>query len=235
MRRFFGYSLLINSAVLGFYLIDSSMTLAGENLVAKNLALTSAIGSSAHPSLVVAEVSTSKPLKSATPPLDTSNLPTPTAESLPTEVLAITVNEDQPLAQVTSVSQLSDVQPTDWAFQALQSLVERYGVIAGYPDGTFRGNRSLTRYEFAAGVNAALDRIQELISAGTTDLVRKEDLAILLKIAGRVRSRAECFAGASRYARSSHSGTRGQPVLDYHQVAWGSVGGSGECVRGRSR
>lgn len=40
-------------------------------------------------------------------------------------------------AQVTSVSQLSDVQPTDWAFQALQSLVERYGCIAGYPDGTF--------------------------------------------------------------------------------------------------
>ena len=34
--------------------------------------------------------------------------------------------------QVTSVSQLSDVQPTDWAFQALQSLVERYGCIAGY-------------------------------------------------------------------------------------------------------
>ncbi|MBD1842973.1 hypothetical protein H6F89_06020, partial [Cyanobacteria bacterium FACHB-63] len=36
--------------------------------------------------------------------------------------------------QVTSVSQLSDVRPTDWAFQALQSLVERYGCIAGYPD-----------------------------------------------------------------------------------------------------
>lgn len=31
------------------------------------------------------------------------------------------------MAQVTSVSQLSDVKPTDWAFQALQSLVERYG------------------------------------------------------------------------------------------------------------
>jgi len=48
------------------------------------------------------------------------------------------------LEQVTSV--LSDVQPTDWAFQALQSLVERYGCIAGYPDGTYRGNRALTRY-----------------------------------------------------------------------------------------
>ncbi len=41
------------------------------------------------------------------------------------------------LSQVTSVSQLSDVQPTDWAFQAVQSLVERYGCIAGYPDGSF--------------------------------------------------------------------------------------------------
>jgi hypothetical protein len=53
------------------------------------------------------------------------------------------------LAQVTSVSQLSDVQPTDWYFQALQSLVERYGCIAGYPDGTYRGDRALTRGEFA--------------------------------------------------------------------------------------
>lgn len=51
----------------------------------------------------------------------------------------------QSMEQVTSVSQLSDVQPTDWAFQALQSLVERYGCIAGYPDGTYRGNRALTR------------------------------------------------------------------------------------------
>ena len=50
---------------------------------------------------------------------------------------------DNSIEQVTSVSQLSDVQPTDWAFQALQSLVERYGCIAGYPDGTYRGNRAL--------------------------------------------------------------------------------------------
>ena len=86
------------------------------------------------------------------------------------------------LAQVTSVSQLSDVQPTDWAFQALQSLVERYGVIAGYPDGTFRGNRTLTRYEFAAGLNAALDRVNELIAAGAADTITKEDLATLQKL-----------------------------------------------------
>lgn len=84
--------------------------------------------------------------------------------------------------QVTSVSQFSDVQPTDWAFSALQSLIERYGCIAGYPNSTYRGNRALTRYEFAAGVNACLDRINELIATATSDLVKKEDLAVLQKL-----------------------------------------------------
>jgi hypothetical protein len=84
--------------------------------------------------------------------------------------------------QVTSVSQLSDVRPTDWAFQALQSLVERYGCIAGYPDRTYRGNRAMTRYEFAAGLNACLDRVNELIAAATANLVKKEDLATLQKL-----------------------------------------------------
>ncbi|WP_228014401.1 hypothetical protein [Fortiea sp. LEGE XX443] len=36
--------------------------------------------------------------------------------------------------RVTSVNQLTDVQPTDWAFQALQALVDRYDCIVGYPD-----------------------------------------------------------------------------------------------------
>lgn len=86
------------------------------------------------------------------------------------------------VAQVTSVSQLSDVQPTDWAFQALQSLVERYGCIAGYPNSTYRGNRAMTRYEFVAGLNACLQRINELIATSTNDLVKKEDLATLQKL-----------------------------------------------------
>ncbi len=90
--------------------------------------------------------------------------------------------EDDPMSQVNSVSQLRDVQPTDWAFQALQSLVERYGCIAGYPNGTYRGNRALTRYEFAAGLNACLDRVNELITSGTSDLVRKEDIVILRRL-----------------------------------------------------
>jgi hypothetical protein len=86
------------------------------------------------------------------------------------------------LEQVTSVSQLSDVQPTDWAFQALQSLVERYGCIAGYPDGTFKGNRAMTRFEFAAGLNACLERVNELIAASVANLVTRGDLAVLQRL-----------------------------------------------------
>jgi len=113
---------------------------------------------------------------------------------------------DGEVAQVTSVSQLSDVKPTDWAFTALQSLVERYGCIAGYTERTlnapaapvrglgqksiaqggeisvYRGQRSLTRFEFAAGVNACLNKVNELITAGLADKVGKDDLAALQRL-----------------------------------------------------
>jgi hypothetical protein len=105
--------------------------------------------------------------------------PSLTSDAL-TEIQAVAeldlANSVPALDQVTSVSQLTDVKPTDWAFQALQSLVERYGCIVGYPDKTFRGNRALSRYEFAAGLNACLDKIQELLAASTADFARKEDL-----------------------------------------------------------
>ncbi|MFN9644438.1 MAG: iron uptake porin [Cyanobacteriota bacterium] len=64
--------------------------------------------------------------------------------------------------QVTSINQFSDVNPADWAYQALSNLIERYGCVAGYPDGTYRGQRSMTRYEAAALLNACLDRITEI-------------------------------------------------------------------------
>ncbi len=92
--------------------------------------------------------------------------------------------------QVTSVSQLSDVQPTDWAFQALQSLVERYGCIAGYPDGTFRGNRAATRYELAAALNACLDQISDRFATKedleTVKALQEEFKAELATLKGRV-------------------------------------------------
>ncbi|WOD41377.1 iron uptake porin [Nodosilinea sp. E11] len=82
------------------------------------------------------------------------------------------------LAQVTRVTDFSDVSPSDWAFQALNNLVENYGCIQGYPDTTFRGQRTLTRFEFAAGLNACLDVIASTLGAGLPE----EDLITLLRL-----------------------------------------------------
>lgn len=101
------------------------------------------------------------------------------------------LSSEQPLdsmEQVTNVSQLSDVRPTDWAYEALRSLVERYGCIAGYPDGSFRGNRAMSRYEFAAGVNACLQQVERLIASSTSDFVTKSDLETLQRLVDEFRT-----------------------------------------------
>ena len=74
------------------------------------------------------------------------------------------------MAQVTSVSQLRDVQPTEWSYQAIANLVERYGCVAGYPDGTFRPGQPATRAELAALTNACLDRITEFYTEADAKL-----------------------------------------------------------------
>ena len=70
-----------------------------------------------------------------------------------------TVSEYSAFDQQTSVSQFSDVNPSDWAYQALVSLVESYGCVAGYPTATFNGNHVITRYEAAALLNTCLDSV----------------------------------------------------------------------------
>ncbi|MFM7192076.1 MAG: iron uptake porin, partial [Microcystaceae cyanobacterium] len=85
------------------------------------------------------------------------------------------------LSQVTSVAELRDVQPTDWAYESLKSLVERYGCIVGYPDRTFRGNRALSRWEFAAGLNACLNTMERLLQENVA--VLREDLDKLKALA----------------------------------------------------
>ncbi len=70
-------------------------------------------------------------------------------------------------AQITSISQIKDVKTTDKHFMALQSLVERYGVIS---DNPFRGNDPLTREEFVVLLNSSLDILVELAASTDEDI-----------------------------------------------------------------
>ncbi len=120
---------------------------------------------------------------------------------------------DDSMAQVNSVSELSDVQTTDWAFQALRSLVEHYGCITGYPNGAYRGNRAMTRYEFAAGLNACLNKVNELIVTAKTDLVSRQDIATLQKL-------QEQFAGELATLRQGVDAVEAKAAeLEAHQFS----------------
>lgn len=83
------------------------------------------------------------------------------------------LNQDNQ-SQVTNVNQLRDVSPTDWAYEALRSLVDRYGCIAGFPNQTYRGDQALTRYEFAAGLNSCLNQIERLIASNSSGVDQEQ-------------------------------------------------------------
>ena len=87
-----------------------------------------------------------------------------------TAVAAVTVASAPAMAQVTSVSQLKDVTPSNWAYQAISDLVSRYGCVAGFPDQTFKPGQPATRAEMAALVDACLNRISEFQNAQDAQL-----------------------------------------------------------------
>ncbi|MFE1747415.1 iron uptake porin [Coleofasciculus sp. H7-2] len=146
---------------------------------------------------------------------------------------------DSSMEQVTPVFQLSDVQPSDWAYQALRSLVERYGAISGYPDGTFRGNRALSRYEFAAGLNATLEKIREITASSLIDKVRKEDLETLQKLQtdfatelATLRGRIDNLEARTTFLEAHQFSTTtvlgGEVILGLQTAAGGDPPGRGE-------
>lgn len=84
--------------------------------------------------------------------------------------------------QGAGAAQFQDVAPRDWAFQALDELSQRYDCLKGYPDGLFRGERILSRYEFAAGLNACWQQIERLLSDTTSEFVIRDDLEIFAQL-----------------------------------------------------
>ena len=91
------------------------------------------------------------------------------------------LDRNQGRSQITNVQQLRDVAPTDWAYEALRSLVDRYGCISGFPNQTYRGNQPLSRYEFAAGLNSCLNQIERLIASNASS-VESEDIETINRL-----------------------------------------------------
>ncbi len=97
------------------------------------------------------------------------------------------------LNQITNVNQLRDVSPTDWAYEALRSLVDRYGCIAGFPNQSYRGSQALSRYEFAAGLNSCLNQIERLIAS--SEAVVKEDLDTINRLTQEFEAELAAIGG----------------------------------------
>jgi len=88
----------------------------------------------------------------------------------------------QPSHAVTSVDELSDVNHSKWAYKAIKDLVEKYNVIEGYPDKTFRGGKAPSRYELAAALNATIKTMGKEIARLGAEKADKEDLATVAKL-----------------------------------------------------
>ncbi|MCE2664810.1 MAG: iron uptake porin [Microcystis sp. 53602_E8] len=122
------------------------------------------------------------------------------------------------MSQVTSVNQLRDVSPTAWAYEALRSLVERYGCIVGYPDRTFRGDRATTRWEFAAGLNACLNVMERLIQDGVG--VLREDIDKLKRLVQEFDNLEQRVAFLENNQFSTTTKLRGEVIFSIAD-SWG--------------
>ena len=127
------------------------------------------------------------------------------------------VTETAEVGQVTSIDQLMDVEPQDWAYQALKSLVESYGCVAGYPEGTFKGTRPASRNEMAAVLNACLDVLNSQL-ADQQDLEETQAQiaavqALLTSMQGKVASIEERTTTLESQQFSTTTKLQGEVVI----------------------
>jgi BMFP domain-containing protein YqiC len=180
MSKIFWKTLAISPALLGAILMGAT----------SGMAAPAAVTQIAQNNLEAAPTNTSLQ------PLPANNSGTPgTVNTQNLEQIIRYSNEgDNSLEQITNASQFRDVQPTDWAYEALDRVVQKYGCLVGYPDGTYRGQRALSRYEFAAGLNACLRQIEALIEAQGEKFVAKEDFEALQRLVEEFRTELATFS-----------------------------------------
>ena len=84
-------------------------------------------------------------------------------------------------ASVYAANPFSDVSTSDWAYQAISDLSDR-GMVEGYPDGTFKGQQNITRYELAQIIARLMAK---------EDQMNAEDRAIIDRLASEYADELE--------------------------------------------
>lgn len=119
------------------------------------------------------------------------------------------------ITQVNNIEQLKDIKPTDWSYKALKSLIERYGCIEGFPkqttqvgeeslpdvsSQTYRGQQSVTRAEFVAGLNACLNKIENTIAL--SEDVAQTDVETVLRLMQEFQTELAILQGRTDGSRA---------------------------------
>jgi len=92
-------------------------------------------------------------------------------------------------SRVVSVQELSDVETSDWSYAAVKGLVEKYDVLEGYPDGTYKGKKLTTRFELAAAVYDLATYFSDEIGKD------RDDLSKLAKLMDEFSSELKALQG----------------------------------------
>lgn len=130
--------------------------------------------------------------------------------------------------------QFKDVQPTNWAYQAILQLRDTYGCAKGFPDSTFRPGEPATREQLAALTNACLDSIQTYVDskdAALAQALRAEFNAELAKLQAqqnKTAARVEAIEVATATKAQGVGNYLGAAVLLNNQ----GQGGGGKDANG---
>lgn len=101
---------------------------------------------------------------------------------------------------INAIEQLQDIKPTDWSYEALRNLSDRYGCIGGFDDGTYKGEKNISRAEFAAGLNSCLNKIEGII--GNSNPIPQNDINTVLKLMQEFQSDLAILQGITDGAQA---------------------------------
>lgn len=135
--------------------------------------ISQSVGALAVFGIVSTSVAVANPTTTA--PTSATTTAASTVATNPTNLGATAINPDD----VAQAGPLSDVPQGHWAYDAVAQLAKD-GLIKGYPDGTFKGNRPMTRYEAAVLTYRAVDEIEAQITAGK--VVEQADIDSVKKL-----------------------------------------------------